>query len=41
MYRRRMWSDWDGVNLYEQQRATKVAEDLGWASFAADIYGRE
>ena len=33
------FSDWDGTNFYEQQRATKVAEDLGYIGFAADIYG--
>ena len=31
--------DWDGVNLYEQQRATMIAQDLGYVGFAADIYG--
>ena len=31
--------DWDGVNSYEQKRATLVAEDLGYVGFAADIYG--
>jgi dienelactone hydrolase len=34
-------SDWDGVNFYEQQRATMVAKELGWVGFAADIYGPE
>lgn len=34
-----LFSDWDGTNFYEQQRATKVAEDLGYIGFAADIYG--
>jgi len=32
-------SDWDGTNFYEQQRATLIAEDLGYIGFAADIYG--
>lgn len=36
-----VYRDWDGVNLYEQQRATMVAQELGWASFAADIYGKD
>jgi dienelactone hydrolase len=31
-------SDWDGVNLYEQERATKLSQ-LGYVAFAADIYG--
>lgn len=30
--------DWDGVNTYEQQRATLLAE-MGYVGFAADIYG--
>lgn len=30
--------DWDGVNAYEQQRASMLA-DLGYVSFAADIFG--
>jgi dienelactone hydrolase len=30
--------DWDGVNSYEQQRSTLIAE-LGYVGFAADIYG--
>lgn len=30
--------DWDGVNRYEEQRATLIAE-LGYIGFAADIYG--
>jgi len=30
--------DWDGVNSYEQKRATMLAE-LGYIAFAADIYG--
>jgi len=33
--------DWDGVNLYEQQRATMIARDLGYVAFAADIYGKD
>jgi dienelactone hydrolase len=33
--------DWDGVNFYEQQRATMLAEDLGYVGFAADIYGAD
>lgn len=32
--------DWDGVNFYEQQRATMLSE-LGWVGFAADIYGKD
>lgn len=31
--------DWNGVNTYEQQRATMLASDLGYVGFAADIYG--
>jgi dienelactone hydrolase len=31
--------DWDGVNSYEKERATMVAHELGYAAFAADIYG--
>jgi dienelactone hydrolase len=31
----------DGVNFYEQVRATLVAEDWGYAAFAADIYGKD
>lgn len=31
--------DWNGVNTYEQQRATMMADDLGYVGFAADIYG--
>jgi dienelactone hydrolase len=34
-----VFSDWDGVNFFEQQRATMVAKELGWIGFAADIYG--
>lgn len=30
--------DWDGVNEYEQKRATLLAE-AGYVAFAADIYG--
>lgn len=33
--------DWDGVNFYEQQRATMIAQELGWVGFAADIYGMD
>lgn len=33
-------SDWDGVNLYEQERATLLSE-LGYVAFAADIYGAD
>jgi dienelactone hydrolase len=33
-------SDWDGVNEYEQERATLVAE-LGYVALAADIYGAD
>jgi len=33
--------DWDGVNFYEQQRATMIAEQLGYVGFAADIYGMD
>lgn len=32
--------DWDGVNHYEQQRATMLAES-GYVAFAADIYGSD
>ena len=35
------YSDWDGVNLYEQQRATLIAQDLNYIAFAADIYGTD
>lgn len=31
--------DWDGVNFYEQVRATLIAEEYPWITFAADIYG--
>lgn len=31
--------DWDGVNFYEQQRATMIAQQLGYVAFAADVYG--
>jgi dienelactone hydrolase len=31
--------DADGVNFYEQVRATMLAKDLGYVGFAADIYG--
>jgi dienelactone hydrolase len=30
--------DWDGVNAYEQERATALAK-LGYVAFAADIFG--
>ena len=33
------FSDWDGVNFYEQARATMLSVELGWIGFAADIYG--
>lgn len=33
-------SDKDGVNQYEQERATLLA-DLGYVSFAVDIYGAD
>jgi dienelactone hydrolase len=33
--------DWDGVNFYEQQRATMIAKELGYVGFAADIYGAD
>jgi dienelactone hydrolase len=33
-------SDWDGNNVYEQERATLLAE-LGFVGFAADIYGAD
>lgn len=33
--------DWDGVNFYEQQRATMIAQELGYVGFAADIYGAD
>jgi dienelactone hydrolase len=32
--------DWDGVNYYEQQRATKLS-GRGYVAFAADIYGAD
>jgi len=32
--------DWDGVNEYEQLRATMLA-DYGYIGFAADIYGKD
>lgn len=32
--------DWDGVNTYEQERATALAE-LGYVAFAADIFGAD
>jgi dienelactone hydrolase len=35
------YSDWDGVNYYEQQRATLIAQDLNFVAFAADIYGAD
>jgi dienelactone hydrolase len=31
--------DQDGPDAYEQQRATLVAQELGYIGFAADIYG--
>ena len=31
--------DSDGPDAYEQQRATMIANDLGYAGFAADIFG--
>jgi dienelactone hydrolase len=31
--------DWDGVNEYEQTRATLVTEEWNMVGFAADIYG--
>ncbi|CAJ1965305.1 unnamed protein product [Cylindrotheca closterium] len=33
--------DWDGVNEYEQIRATYVMEQWGMVAFAADIYGED
>ena len=33
--------DWNNVDDYEKLRATMIAQELGWASFAADIYGAE
>jgi len=33
--------DWDGVNEYEQVRATLIAQEWGFVAFAADIYGSE
>jgi dienelactone hydrolase len=33
------FSDWDGVNEYEQVRATMIAQEWGYVGFAADIYG--
>mmetsp|Transcript_6050 Transcript_6050/g.15042 ORF Transcript_6050/g.15042 Transcript_6050/m.15042 type:complete len:579 (-) Transcript_6050:1626-3362(-) len=35
-----IFPDWDGVNLYEQERATALA-DLGYVALAADIYGKD
>lgn len=32
--------DWDGVNGYEQERATALAK-LGYVAFAADIFGAD
>jgi dienelactone hydrolase len=32
--------DWDGVNTYEKERATALAE-LGYVAMAADIYGAD
>ena len=32
--------DWDGVNAYEKERATMLAE-LGYVAFAADIFGAD
>ena len=32
--------DWDGVNLYEKERATILASE-GYVAFAADIYGAD
>ena len=32
--------DWDGVNTYEQERATALAE-LGYVAMAADIFGAD
>ena len=32
--------DWDGVNEYEQKRATLLAES-GYVAFAADIFGKD
>lgn len=31
--------DQDGPNDYEQQRATLIAQELGYVGFAADVYG--
>jgi len=33
--------DWDGVNEYEQTRATFIMEQWGMVAFAADIYGAD
>jgi len=33
--------DADGVNYYEQMRATMLAKELGYVGFAADIYGAD
>mmetsp|Transcript_4621 Transcript_4621/g.12985 ORF Transcript_4621/g.12985 Transcript_4621/m.12985 type:complete len:637 (-) Transcript_4621:514-2424(-) len=33
--------DWDGVNEYEVRRASMLAEELGYAALAADVYGVE
>jgi dienelactone hydrolase len=35
------FSDWDGVNYYEQVRTTLVAKEWGYVAFAADIYGAQ
>jgi hypothetical protein len=36
-----MSSDWDGVNFYEQARATMFATQKNWVGVAADIYGAD
>ena len=35
-----IFPDWDGVNEYERERATILAE-MGYVAFAADIYGSD
>jgi dienelactone hydrolase len=35
-----IFPDWDGVNAYEQERATALA-DMGYVALAADIYGKD
>jgi dienelactone hydrolase len=35
-----IFSDWNGVNAYEKERATALAE-MGYVAFAADYYGTD